>query len=382
MKRNSVALILLVAALFISSCNEFVELCHTDHPHRAYVDFQYDWDKSYTRIPDSMHVLAYRRINDLRYLMNTTTKERDNTGVMLAPAEEIVPDGMDGNTKLWLRSGKYEMLAFNELPGVITNQRPADYYLAYSLPDDIVLAYKPYKYIDQTKQLARYMSWIDANTYSEFVLNGDMPIYYTQSLLEVPVVDENPTNVVCRFDSLKIRNQFVDVNFRINPKDEGIIIDSIHAEMSGICSTITLGSGICNTEKTYKTLFTPEYIKTINQQAPLSVHGSFTTTGIMRAMSNTALVGPGIMQLNVHVRLIEGDRTIHKMYRACINLYNTLTETPSIVYSYDVDGFVQAAQSITLNIDDVLSITREGILESQDTNIDRWKDVGTIYLEI
>lgn len=382
MRRIKHLFILLAIACCATSCNEYVELCYTDHPHRAIIDFQYNWGKDIVNIPDSMKVLAYRRINNLRYTMSTTAKEKNNTGRIISPIEEIDSAGMDGNSKLWLRNGKYEMFAFNEGSDELISQLPSDYNLSYTMPDEIIMAYKSYKYIDQNERLARYMSWVDANTYSEFVLNGESPIYYAQTYLEVPVAEVNPTQVVCKFDSIKIRNQFVNVNFQINPKDEGIIIDSIHAEMSGICSAITLGSGVCNTEKTYKTLFTPDYIQSTEKQAPLYVHSTFSCTGIVRAMNSSTLVGPGIMQLNVHVRLVEDGRTIHKMYRACINLYNTLTKTPSIVYSYDKEGFVQAAQSITLNIEDVLSITREGILESDDTNIDRWKDVGTIYLEI
>lgn len=383
--------ILMVFVALFMACNPDVELCYDEHPHRSYIDFYYDWSKAVeyekgeaTVHPDSMRVIAYRRINTLKYMMMTTAKASGNTGHILLPEHEVFPiEEKENESRLWLRNGVYEMLAFNGTPDIVEEQ-PRDFFQTNELEaDSIILKYKMYQYVDRTPLLARYIRWVDSNPYSGFIVSGDAPLYSSKMTITVPVAHEG-NRVACRFTPT-IKSQKVNVIFTINPKEEGIVIDSVHAEMGGVGVEIVLGTGVVNTARTGKVLFRPECDAT-EAEGALEVRGSFYATGIVQSSSTSRVVGPGIMQLNVYARVTEEKDgqivTRRKTFRASINLYHTLTDCPSLVYDPAVGGFVQTAPEITLRIEDVLAITREKILSTPDAQLDYWIDTGTIYLDI
>ena len=376
--------------LFIA-CSPDVQLCYDEHPHRAYIDFYYDWSKTAdfeerdgTVHPDSMRVIAYRRVNTLKYLMMTTAKESGNTGYIILPGNEVFPiEERENETCLWLHNGEYEMMTYNGTSDIL-EEKPRSFFQTNEMESDsIIVKYKMYPYVDRTPLLARYIRWVDSNPYSGFIISGNEPLYCAKTTISVPIV-HGGYRVACHFTPT-MKSQKVNVIFTINPKEEGIIIDSLHAEMGGVGAEMVLGTGVVNINHTGKVLFRPECAAT-EEEGALEARGCFYATGIVQSSSTSKIVGPGILQLNVYARITEEQDgkmvTRRKTFRASINLYHTLTECPSLVYDQTVKGFVQSAPEITLRIEDVLAITREKILSTPSAQLDYWEDTGAIYLDI
>ena len=385
-RRNYIALL---GAALLMACNPDVELCYDSHPHRSHIDFLYDWVHSDGTPPDSMRVMAYRRRNTLKYMMMVTAHASGNVGYMLFPEDEIEPDTLhEGTTALWLHNGEYEVLTYSGLPATVEEDY-GDFLQNNTLElDSIKLKYKTIQYVDQSPLLKDYIKWIDSNPYSGFIVNGDVPIYADKVTLTVPVKHDD-TPVECRFTPTR-RTQKVNVEFGIDPKEEGIVIDEVHAEMSGVGLQMVVGTGVVLTEKTGKVLFSPQCSDT-PQAGPLSASGHFYATGIVRSSSGGKLRGPGILQLNVRAHITEprldsdGITRLHtrsKVFRATINLYHTLQETPSLVYDPTAGGFVQTQPEITLRIGQLLELTREKVLSHPDSSLDYWIDAGTIVIDI
>lgn len=456
------------ALLLVTACNPDVELCYDSHPHRAYIDFVYDWSATNGAPPEvkEMTVIAYRRINTLKYKMMVTPKASNNTGYILFPESEIHyvdleeeeptddPSSADeleegegtgenagedenggnedageketetddepveagkrragetGNgdtqphreTSLWLRNGEYELLTYNGVPAIL-NENLNNFLTSNEVEmDTIKLSYRTCKSVDQDPSLEAFHNWIDSNPYSGFILDANQPLYSTKTTLTVPVAHDG-THVECRFQPT-VRSQKVNVIFNIDPKEEGIVIDYVHAEMSGIGSRLTLGTGAVSIDQTYKALFAPDlYISTgatvpitdpedTRRGGALAVKGSFYATGIARSASQSRAIGPGILQLNVHAHITEevqnekGETRTHtyaRTFRALINLYHTLKQTPSLKYDAEIDGFVQTEPEITLRVRSVLQITRDKVLSGAGSGLDYWIDAGTIHLDI
>ena len=366
---------LIVLSTFLS-CNPDVEICYDVHPLRGYIDFKYNWTTDAPK-PDSMRIIAYRRVNTLKYNMLITAKESGNVGHILYPSEEIDDSEIEntGNTPLWMRGGYYEVFTYSGVPdqgddnSEVFLQDGGD-------PDSIKLKFRLFSNVDQTPLLAEYIGWIDSNPYSGFVVNGSQPIYTDKRLLNVPN-DKHNQHIECLFTPSTINSQKVNVRFTISPKEEGIVIDYVHAEMAGAASEIILGTGTVIIENTGKVLFTPSFSPQGTGAATIQVDGSFYTTGIVRATSKTKVVGPGILQLNIHAHITQTNPdgspyTMAKNFRANINLYKTLTENPSLKYDESRNGFVQTQPEITLDIGQTLEITREKVLSHPESSVDYW----------
>lgn len=371
---NVLGLIFLSALL---GCNPEVELCHDAHPLRAYIDFKYKWTDKNVK-PDSMRVIAYRRINTLKYNMLVTAKPSGNVGQILQPFDEIdnSASGTTTNTTLWLRSGSYEIFTYNGSGDIASDVTESFFNGMDTEPDSIRLKFKLYPTTDQTPLLAEYIDWIDSNPYSGFIANSEQPIYTAKKTLEIPNNKHNQ-HIDCSFTPRTVNSQKVNVRFTISPKEAGIVIDYVHAEMSGIPSEIVLGTGVVLKDNTGKVLFTPTCTPKGSAAATVRVNGSFYATGIIRSTSKTKVVGPGILQLNVHAHITQkkqdgSDYTIAKNFRALINLYNSLTKTPSLIYDEQRNGFVQTKSEITIDIGQTLEITREKVLSNPESSVDYW----------
>jgi hypothetical protein len=377
---------LIVLSTFLS-CNPDVEICYDAHPLRAYIDFKYKWTTDDPK-PDSMRIIAYRRVNTLKYKIMTTAKESGNVGTIQFPSEEIDDSELEttGTTPLWLRSGEYELFAYSGVPDMAVDN--SEVFLEENEdPDSIKFKFTLFPTTDMTPSLAEYSGWIDSNPYSGFMVTGEQPIYTDKRLLNVPN-DKHNQHIECLFVPNTINSQKVNVRFTISPKEEGIVIDYVHAEMAGAASQVMIGTGTVLIENTGKILFTPSFTPQGTEAAVIQVNGSFFAAGLVRATSKNKVVGPGILQLNIHAHITQtkpdgSPYTMAKNFRANINLYKTLTENPSLKYDPSRNGFVQTQPEITLDIGQTLEITREKVLSHPESSVDYWIDAEEyIYLDI
>lgn len=430
---------LLIGVVLLSACTTEVDLCYGDHPHRSLLDIRFNWNSAYQEVrPDSMYVVAFRPLNQLKYgfLVSAVPDAVTNKveGQLLFPLSELevtednslptepeVPanpdkptttegetgDGDPGEVetpdtpnepvteepvavlpdkhKLWLRNGEYTLITYNgtnraftgNLDGFATNE--------YGLLNDIVLTYKAYETLNEYPDFSKYVNWIDRNPYSGYVLGEIEPIFYhTIPCLTVPVSQSASSKVVCNFTPQPI-TQEVTVQFEIEKKEVGVKVDSIQAEMSGLPSSIQLSTGSLSADKTYKVLFSPTYTRTdsLNNMEPLSVKGQFHATGIVRSYAPSLITGPGIMQVCVYTQTEDdAGRMRTRVFKAGINLYNLLKSTPSVETESATGLLKQTAKEITLVIKAPLQITRDRVLENAEGGLDYWVPGGTVDLDI
>lgn len=371
--------IIILSLIFcLVGCNSDVELKNDVHSLYAYIDFQYNWE-GYTKKPDSMRIIAYRPVNSLKYQMMTTALSSNNVGYIITPIEEA-DEKKAGNTPIRIRGGEYDILTFSGIPNILNDETYEFFNNEINDIDSVRLKYKFYKYPTDTPLLAEYVEWIDSNPYSGYIADSEEPIYIDRKNLSVPNNEHN-RHIKCIFTPKPVNSQKVNVEFIINPKEAGIVIDYVHAEMAGIASEIMIGTGVVTTANTGKILFTPQCSSTGSAAASVKVKGSFFATGIVRSTNKSKVVGPGILQLNVHAHITQTiggkEVTQAKTFRANINLYNTLTATPSLVYDEKKNGFIQSSKEITLRIGQTLEITRDKVLATPESSLDYWIEAGT-----
>ncbi len=431
-------LIYIIGVGLLSACTTEVDLCYGDHPHRSLLDIRFNWGDYAQVRPDSMYIVAIRPVNRLKYgflvssVPDVTTKkiegqllfplseriETENNKKPDEPAEPEQPvtppeegpgadepiedqpvpaageDQAEDETDetvlpdkhlLWLRNGEYKMVAYNgtneEVESSLTNFALNE----YADLEDLEVKYKIYETPDELPEGGRYKNWIDRNPYSGYVQGDVKPIFYsTNPSFEVPVSESASGKVVCNFTPRPV-TQKIKVAFDIVKKENGVKVDSVQAELSGVASAIHLGSGYLKADKTYKVLFTPTYARkdSLHVMAPLQTQGEVNVTGLVCSYSPSLVTGPGIMQVNIYAETVDDNgRTVHRVFKAGINLYHLLQKNPSIEKDPSTEQLKQVTDKLTLRIAAPLEITRDKVLENRESGLDYWKGLETLDLDI
>ena len=390
----------MLAAGLLSACTE-VDLCYAPHPHRAYLDFRYHWPEEYADShPDSMRVMAMRPVNYLLYEYRTTALERDNTGVLLSPdsERETLKDetGSTGNDALWARSGEYKFSAYawNEMlldDGLADGEDSQIDTIVGQNP--IYLSYRHYP-VDAPQVTGYYGEWRDYNAYTDYIAGLDMPIFFAQAdYVELPVADDGPARVTVDLTPMPLTQQ---VTFRLHvEKEEGVVVDSLAAEIAGVPATVELTSGLLLADKTYKMLFRPAYGPLATAADSLSATvldcaGTANLTGIVNSYSDEMVTGPGILQIAVYAHYdytddrTGGMRRAAKVFHAGINLYHTLKAHKLLEYDLEHEAYRQTCRTAEIEIVSPLVISREGVVDngSASTGLDAWMPGETVEVRI
>ncbi len=401
MIRHAVAGVMLAGGL-LAACTE-VDLCYAPHPHRAYLDFRYHWPEEYAGLrPDSMGVVAVRPVNLFRYEYRTTALEEGNTGVMLSPGSERQPladaAGPTGNDALWARSGEYNFAAFAW--DAATLDEETELQDAAGDPTDmgsgltpLYLSYRHYP-VDAPEITGYFGEWRDYNAYSDYISGVGMPVYFARAdRVEVPVADSANVHVPVDFHISTLTQA---VTFRLHvEKEEGVVVDSLCAEIAGVPATIELTTGLIRARRTYKMLFRPAYgplasAADSTAATRLECAGTVHVTGIVRSYSEEMVTGPGILQIAVYAHYDYTDegtgqpRRAVKVFHAGINLYHTLKERELLDYDDTLDGYYQTCRTAEIEILSPLVIDREGVAGSGSaaTGLDAWMPGETIEVRL
>lgn len=383
----------------LSTCEPYTPVCYTEPPHRGGIKFKWLWGTNQDK-PDSMTVLAYRRINDLRYQFRVSTK--NGQGVMLLPQSEV--DDIGKRNQMRLRPGEYSLLAFNADKEAYDDNHSIFFdHNAYGEEpkdpfDNIRFTYRVFRDVNESKQLRRFESWVDANPYSGFIISPAHDVFLSKTTCLVNAdVNKSVKDVTVNMPMHRLLTQKIKVDFTIASKEEGVIIDSVFAEMSGVCTSVRLGDSSVGVDHTAKVLFRPKVTVTDKEQRNFTCSGDFSCLGIVNAMTEKAISGPGVLQVNIFARctyimkepglhdgeMIDVPYTVRKNFRASIGLFNTIGANPSLRYNPSTDGFVQTKQDLHYVIKVPLNITREKVLEGDNVSHDIWNPEPTIiYLDI
>lgn len=301
--------VFILPVMLLAACSE-VELCpQTDHPHTAYVTFDFAWDTS-IRQPDTMAVVAYRVVNDWKqafsissetkkgYYMQrpeatragetdgtdtttdgTTTEETDGTdtetdgtetdnpgtdtdetdGTDTEEGGETTPEttpGVDTETDVFkIRQGDYKFVA------VSGDKNAQDLSEIYEFIDnkkvlrDVYVNYYDYDKNDPLLQ-SKLAGWTDYNQYARYIQPGISPILYdTVSIVKAGLGQK----VSCKFRPKGV-TQNIDIYFNIgkNISSQPFVIDSVWAEVSGVPRSISLANGWLDITSTAKMMFRTE----------------------------------------------------------------------------------------------------------------------------
>lgn len=397
MKRVILYWCILLGSLLGAGCNTDVELCYDEHPHRTLLDFQFSWkEEDFSEKPDSMHVVAIRMSNTIRYDFRVTSHPTGNTGVLLSPdseRDEEASDTVSGavNDKLWVRSGPYQFIAYTSSKDLILEpSKPGN-----SQGDQNMVIGLKFRYASTT--LNDYLShislasWDDYNPYSGYIKNGNAIIYQGNvNYQTIPVHASTDTSkVVVNFKPALITPR-IYFDFDIQ-KEEEVVIDSIWAEISGIPESLDFVNNVLDLKKTYKMLFRADYTplpaySDSTKAMTMKASGRINATSLVPSYSQKLTTGPGILHLAAYTHVKNEDGTKKgKIFRVCINLYNTLNASGLLVWNAHADTYGQGAlgKDYHLRIATPLKVAKDRILNNEDeTVMDNWKELGRIDIDI
>lgn len=365
-----------ICLLFVA-CTE-VDICDSNvqHPHVAEIDFT--WNSADA---DSVVVLAYRVVNNWRcgYIFDPNTKEghyiynsikiedrekstdgtNENTDNETAtdetPSEDNIGDETVENNQTTDDTetvvDDYSILPFvtkcGELYFTAFNYDTDNEYLTCGKfvngrvvgAEHAAVGYKK-TYSKNNAPLAQ--DWTELNPGYKYVSNipEEADVYYGTKMYDIEEgfvnkIEMTPKGVL----------QPIKVNINIEP--QGVAVDKVVAELSGVSANFNLFRGTPNTESTYKVLFEldSDYSSTIN------------VLGLVRSNSFTSVKGDGVLQVAVHVN--------GKVYNAQMNLFNTIN-----AYGKFIAG---GKDNVELNINAPLIVTSEGLkTEAVDSYADKW----------
>lgn len=401
MKMSKWSGLLLVASL-LSACTE-VDLCDAgSHPHRTLLDFRYHWDKKYEGLrTDSMRVVAVRPVNLMRYEFRVSANEQGNKGIMLSPEtermEEVGSVDSSGlvheNDCLWVRSGNYKFVTYTVDHDWVWDERKEEDSVTSADMSDLVVSYKPFQ-VDDPRLTGIFGSWKTYNTYSDYVLSGMKPLFFGRAdYIDVPVVAERETSLPIHFTPVPV-TQHLQFAFTIE-KEEGIVVDSITAEIAGVSASMQLATGLVRPEKSYKMLFKMGYPALSSradsaQAVALDCKGEVDVIGLVRSAAPELRTGPGILQIAVysHVKTEATDAlpplNLYKIFYAGINLFHTLSETKLLEWEEEEEMYSQTCHEAVLEIGAVLKISKDAVLNggSGSTGLDEWFVGDDIDLDV
>lgn len=356
----------------LTSCNPDVELCYGEHPHRANIVFDFEKSSYLETPPSRLMIFVFRAKNRLQI-----------NGDWVMESSSFVPsDGVDplygSDNKLYAPTGDWIVSA---LSADYLNVNGDPKFINTGSLDSMWVVYDHMNYADKRLSSGRFRYWHDRNGYATNNGTG-----YLASMSERPLLLGNASFTVSEWaqsgDEVRVPLSFTPISqtVRVNipiSADEGIMVDSVTAEVSGVCDSMKIGNRQVGIDRTYKVLFPME----IQMGYPTMARGIFYAPGIVSSQSHQFITGPGILSVMVFIHYIDdnGLKQIRTL-EASINLFKQLSETPSILMNNLGQSF-QSQPEITLDIPVLMHLTRTKILSVGDAGLDQWVDQTSIDMD-
>lgn len=443
MKTNNLICTLLLG-VSLTACNE-VDICEREHPHKAGLKFNFDWQQKGEDIPtpDTLGVLAYRVIGQQKYLckVNTTnllikeitdidsnadeenkqpdqepttpaeTKTRaegdEQEGTEQpgegtdAPDTDLDPQPKPETDVLGVLPGEYRFYTFplnnseidySELKAFI-NGNSSEHPIS-----DVGFTYKEYDISDPNLH-KKLTSWDDFNSYAKYVQPDATPLLYDTT----QVIKVESDAMVSHTFAPKTMSQNIDINFVIdkNITKNNFVVDDVWAEISGVPRYIKMNTGRLDITKTSKIMF-PVELTTKNGESGdteentlLNCHGNINVTGIVNVQRSkgdtdedvlSKIHGPGIMQVIIYGHMtdpVSGDIR-YKKWQGIINLYKPIKNADLMQTSVE-EGYVTRKRShgvININTHMTLDGDKIGSDKDKDNSLGQWIPTVSILLDI
>lgn len=413
---RAVLMSLCMVSLF--SCVK-VDLCReSNHTHTGDVKIYYHWPKDISegQRPDSMLALVNRVINSHRigYVTDSESSVGGRYRFGKVYDDATIETTPDDQQPLKVGAGEYQVFAFNnDIVDVNSGSGVNDVvdYRFDSLNEfidnigtmsicDLGIAYVGRERTDS--RLSLYgKDWMDFNPYSKYIATDIKPIFRAFNERNEDTQEYTFTVNIDGESEVHLypekMTQDITLSFPIYA-DEGVVIDSVIAEVSGIPHKMLIYTGSLVVDSTYKMLFKMDIDTDNSERVSLKikeesgmVDKNFTkiecehTISVMGLIANsdsTSYTGAGILQLCIYLHAIDDDGVKKsKNQYAKINMFRTIRDANLVI----TDNLGNAIQnpgtyenlpcSNVLRIDgSYLIVTRDLILKtSNDGNsVDSW----------
>lgn len=384
-----------VVACIMSSCAH-EQLCEMQHPHKAWVEFNYDWSKieSYGMSkPDSMFILVDRVINQHCHSLGYDTNEKSGMYISELPDSLTAEDNHD-ITRFFMPAGEYKFLTVNLSSHNFNYANLSNLNKLSTSLSDIMISYQDHKKGDKLLEEPRE-GWTDNNQYtrpdsteSAFILTETTPVVIDSTTIskwladEVKTVNFTPTNITQNIDIFfDIKKDISEVSFEI---------DSVYAIISGIPHRVNIGNGgldISNTDKMiFKTRQVDSNVVPTEKSAAVKDSPSNTCVRCFRNVTVLGIVendkaekdlyaGPGVMQLIIYNKVYNADGTMtYKKLTGMINIHNSLQNAKLQMFDPELQLYHKTREHSDLYISLGVTIDKAMLLNYEDGGIPKWKE--------
>ena len=323
--------------LLSTACTQ-VDICDdTLHPHNTVVEVSYSWNKA-AAPSDSMVVYACRPIN--AWATGYMCSPRTANGRYLFNR----PDWLaDGSNDFSVRCGELLFATFN------SNVQELDYVgvddAAAVAGGYVCVEHKTYA-LDQLP--AKYSSlakgWSELNAYAPYIVESNEDFLYHKTA----VMGVSKAPLALDFEP---QSAFKNVTVAVNVVTDGVQVNKIIGELSGVSYSLNVLQAKCSKEKTAKILFEMSNAGADSYEADLSVFG------VVANGNTTSYYGDGILQLAIHATMPDG---VENVFVARINLANTLFNLRSQLDVIGGELRIEPAVSLHLGADGLSSDSNVG----------------------
>ncbi len=284
----------------ISACTS-VELCPEEtHPHVATIQAQFDWGEFEREKPARMNIVASRILNTWRVHGISGTEEEKNA-VANGLSAPILMEGEEdpASCPFRMKGGEYKVFAINTHEGLVIDSLECYLNHPEAKVDTLYLHMleTPREKIEELQGL----NLPDFNPTYRYIENPGR-IFYG---LNPNVTIQTGQTEVLHFDIQPV-SQKVEVKFSIKKtgslKDQ-IKIETVVAEMSGICGRINISSAYLDTTNLYRMVFSFDSSEAKTSGDVSTYSTTFYTMGIVPSPKEGLLVGQGILQIAVKASL-------------------------------------------------------------------------------
>lgn len=361
-----VATLIAVAGALCTSCNPDVELCSGDHPHRAQVVFRFVGNQYVSEDPGELNLFLERARHHM--LINGDWATATGTFTPTIALDPVYSSEGD----LYVPTGEWRTVALS------SKYLDTDVDIAKALSLGEVLGDKWWscqtmKYEELLK--GEFSYWHDRNTYSDYIAAlDDIPVLLANASFTVDEYASKSSVIEVPLSFTPV-TQIVHINIPISTED-GIVVDALTAEVSGICGSMLLDSRQVDISKTYKVVFNTDIV----QGTPTVARGTFYPIGIVSPQSSALITGPGILSVMVNIHFTDGGEVKTRTLEASLNMMSLIGNNPSVLA--DEKGRVfQTTDELTYDIPVMMHLSRTKVTSVGDAALEQWVDQTQIDVD-
>ncbi|WP_288314610.1 hypothetical protein [uncultured Mediterranea sp.] len=355
MKKQWLHSILCCIGLWSLTACTTVDLCpETEHPHAASIIVDYDWGEEEADKPAHMNLFAARKPNTWRIngVVDTETGEVTTTELQEDSTEAVVP--------FKLRGGEYTLICINDYNGVSIDNLETFLTEPQAEADTLFLRLEetPREELPELKGV----NLPDFNPGYRYVPNIGRVFYALEQGIRITTGQTETLHL-----SPYPISQAITIKFNIRTRGD-VAVDSLIAEMSGVCGRMNIADAYLDTANLYRIIFRPTIEQT--EADLLTCTATFHALGIIPSPVASYLNGPGILQVAIYAR--SGDKK--RIFHAGNNPRQDLLDADLTEKREDGRTYMKQTDPVEIILSGELVIDANHIVNQDDSNFDTWFD--------